>query len=142
MATVENPIRQVRVMTPNVSPYAQSCPRSTRQEFDWQAQLPREWRDMVVAPLFFEQFEEPSAHARRCVGRDEDDGNCFVRMQFALYNLRCDDDDVFYEVLDYREVLNAWRLRDGRWLILREIHHGADCSKPQRFFSLGETCPR
>lgn len=113
-----------------------------RADIDWKALLPRAWREQVVAPLEFEVFREYEIAAQRVRGLDEDGLPCYCAHQVQLQELRSDDDEEFYQVVTYAERLSAWRLRDGRWLIYRQVG-GADCAAPlQGFYAFSDNMPR
>lgn len=59
-----------------------------------------------------------------------------------LTALKSDDDEVFYEMPDYAETQTAWRLRDARWLVYREIVTNVGEGKVRRFFSISDAMPR
>jgi len=106
----------------------------------WQRDLPKEWRDGVVAPLALETYRDYEMAAERSVGRDEDHQPCYCRAQFIVTDVRSDDDEEYYQIAAYAEVLTAWRLRDGRWLIHRLIKREGE--RGTAFYTLGESMPR
>lgn len=59
-----------------------------------------------------------------------------------LTALKSDDDEVFYEMPDYAETQTAWRLRDARWLVYRELVANVEEGKVCRFFSISDAMPR
>jgi hypothetical protein len=54
--------------------------------------------------------------------------------------MRSDDDEEFYQVVAYAELLSAWRLRDGRWLIYRLIKREGE--RGSGFYSFSDRMPR
>lgn len=107
----------------------------------WQQYLPDEWRDEVIVALDFKTFSEYEIAAGRCFGYDENASACYYAHDYALEEVRSDDDESFYRVIAYGETVRAWRLRDGRWLNFRQLH-GEDNGSPHRaFFSLTESAP-
>lgn len=108
----------------------------------WSQELPRSWKDLVVAPLSFDIFREYEIAADRTIGRDESNTPCYCASRYLVTDLQSDDDDEFYETAAYAESLTAWRLRDERWLIYRTVvgNDGMNCV--QRFFTLSESMPR
>ena len=130
-------------MTPNLSvqPGRRIATRRRRlPPSQWQADLPKEWQRQVVAPLSIEKYRDYEVAAERVIGRDEDDHPCYCRSRFVVTDIRSDDDEEFYAVIAYVETLAAWRLRDGRWLIYRELKR--DNERGRAFYSFGETMPR
>ena len=113
-----------------------------KDEADWQALLPDEWRNMVIAPLRFKAHREYEMTATRCFGYDADDTTCYYAYHFVLNRCCSDDDEDFYETVSYGETLHAWRLRDDRWLIHRIIHTGGDEAPARGFYSFAEQYPR
>lgn len=107
---------------------------------DWQLGLPSEWRDCVVVPLWRSTYRDYEMAAERIVGHDEDDQPCYCRSSFIVTETRSEDDEEFYQVAAYAEVLTAWRLRDGRWLIHRLITREGE--QGTAFYSFGDAMPR
>ena len=116
--------------------------RSTRRSDAWLAQLPDEWRDMVITPLDFVEHCEYEITARRCFGYDVDGETCYYAHGYALNESRSDDDEDFYQVVAYSETVHAWRLRDDRWLIHRVVLHGGEATPGRAFYTFAEHCPR
>jgi hypothetical protein len=108
---------------------------------DWNRQLPKEFRDLVEAPLYFETYSEYEIDATRVVGFDADAQPCFTAHRVELTELVSDDDETFYEMVLYSEEMAAWRLRDERWLIYRRIS-SPDSQTARGFYSLGPDMPR
>lgn len=111
------------------------------EEADWLRHLPKKWRDAVDAPLYFHHYREYEIAARRTVGYDEDDHPCFITHEVILTRLSSDDDEEYYEAVTYRENMNAWRLRDGRWLVLRNTQPES-CSRNGGFHAIHNDMPR
>ena len=114
---------------------------SDRKPIWWQ-DIPPGWRTAVVAPLHFEVCREYEVAADKTTGFDESDLPCYCAFRYVLTETRLDDEDRFYEEPVYAEKRTAWRLRDDRWLVFREVvgNYGAD--RVHSFFSLSETMPR
>jgi hypothetical protein len=110
-------------------------------EPSWNAHLPAEWHDAVDAPLYFHCYREYEMHARRAVGYDTDDQPCFTTYSFALTRLVSNDDEEFYEEISCSELLAAWRLRDERWLIFRQVRSD-QCEPTRGFYSIAPSMPR
>lgn len=87
----------------------------------WEARLPAEWRRLVVPPESFRVYREFEIPARRVLGYSAAGDICFCAHDFRLTALRSDDDEDFYESLDYSESVSSWRLGDGRWLVRRTV---------------------
>ena len=115
---------------------------SSRDRTAWLAYLPREWREMVIAPLDFVEYHEYEVAASRCLGYDVDGQACYYAHGYALNEPRSDDDEEFYQVVVYSETVHAWRLRDERWLIHRIVHHCGEGAPGRGFYSFAEQCPR
>ena len=115
---------------------------ASRDSRAWLACLPGAWREMVVEPLDFVEHREYEMAASRCFGHDVDGEVCYYAHGFALNETRSDDDEDFYQVVAYSEAVNAWRLRDERWLIHRVIHQCGEGAPGRGFYSFAEQCPR
>jgi hypothetical protein len=124
--------------------HASASRRSTRdtQDVAWSGQLPSAWKDLVVAPISFDIFQEFEIVADRTLGYDEDHRACYCAARYVLSELRSDDDDVFYEEPVYVESLLAWRLRDERWLIFRKVIGNYGLGAAHSFFSFSDSLPR
>lgn len=116
-------------------------PAQDRLAETWTARLPNEWADAVEPPLYFANYSEYEIAAQRAVGYDANDRPCFTAHRFVLTETASDDDEEFYEVVAHSEEMAAWRLRDGRWLVFREIR-GDRCGAPRGFYSIGPDMPR
>jgi hypothetical protein len=114
---------------------------STEAEIRWRDQLPADWADAVDPPLHFRHYREYEISAERSVGYDEDEQPCFITHRFALTRLVSDDDEEFYETVTLSEEMTAWRLRDGRWLVLRKTHPGT-CQANRGFYAISPDMPR
>lgn len=108
----------------------------------WRQGLPKAWRDRVIAPLWFDVFREYEMAADRAVGYDEDAQPCFCSHRHILSEIRSDDDEVYYSTPVHAETLASWRLRDGRWLILRSMFRNFEAGAVHSFFSFGSSMPR
>ncbi|HZX30906.1 MAG TPA: hypothetical protein VFF03_06120 [Rhodocyclaceae bacterium] len=120
----------------------ETSPRRTREEPDWRSALPGEWRAAAVAPLHIDTWREHEMPACRSIGYDEDEAPCYYRHVFLLSGLRSDDDLEYYEALVYGEEVQAWRLRDGRWLVWRVAHGEEDWQPAAGFYGFSEQMPR
>lgn len=108
---------------------------------DWLRLLPAEWRDAIDAPLYFRHYREYEMLAERTIGYDEDARPCFITHQFTLTRLMSDDDEEFYESVALAEEMTAWRLHDGRWLVLRTTQPDPG-SKNGDFYAIHPDAPR
>jgi hypothetical protein len=111
----------------------------------WLAHLPAEWRDLVDPPWEFRQYQDDQGEALaavRVVGYDVDGQPCYTAHRVDFIEPRSDDDEVFYTVVTYGEELAAWRLRDERWLIWREIRTEENQEDARSFYSLSQEMPR
>lgn len=118
-----------------------ACGKREREP-DWQNGLPAEWRVAAIAPLHFATFREYEIPASRTLGYDEDGLPCYYHHSYVLGELRSDDDEEFYEHIAYGEEVEAWRLRDERWLIWRIVHEDGVCRGNRGFYSFSERMPR
>jgi hypothetical protein len=50
----------------------------------WSEGLPSEWREQVIAPLYFDHYKEYLVKAARILGRDEDDQACYCAFCYVL----------------------------------------------------------
>ena len=108
---------------------------------DWRQRLPRHWRPAVVPPLRFEIQREYEAAAFRLYGFDDDGGPCYYHQRYLLNALRSDDDESLYSALVYGEEVEAWRLKDGRWLVWQWSTRERDEGSTRGFFSFREEKP-
>lgn len=108
----------------------------------WLDQLPAEWRDMVVPPLYFTRHREYEVAASRTFGYDADNAPCFYHHSYLLTEPRTDNDEDFYPVVTRGETLRAWRLRDDRWLTWQRSVQGDDGTPSRGFYAFAPTCPR
>lgn len=131
-------------MTPALHPPPRHCRKSARnrQAPDWLQTLPAEWREAAIAPLEFTRHRDYELPASRTLGYDEDHQPCYYRHLYVIGSLHSDDDEEFYEVVAYGEEVEAWRLRDGRWLIWRIAHEDGACNGNRGFYSFSEEMPK
>lgn len=108
----------------------------------WQTALPAEWRAAAVAPLDFAIHREHEMEASRTLGYDADGQPCYYHHRYFLDAPRSDDDEEFYAAVLYGEEVEAWRLRDERWLVWRQVRNGEDCQGGRGFYSFCERMPR
>ena len=129
-------------MTPCIAqaPRTSTTRRKRTAAIDWRLNLPKEWQRLVVAPLATETYRDYEMAAERIIGRDEDEQPCYCRSRFVVTEMRSDDDEEFYQVVAYAELLSAWRLRDGRWLIYRLIKREGE--RGSGFYSFSYRMPR
>ena len=116
--------------------------RKRDREPEWQRGLPVEWRIAAIAPLNFSTFREYEIPASRTLGYDEEGHACYYRHSYVLGELCSDDDEEFYEHIAYGEEVEAWRLRDERWLIWRIVREDGVCRGNRGFYSFSESMPR
>lgn len=116
--------------------------RAEKDDTRWLARLPASWRDQVEPPWAFCQYRDEELAAVRVVGSDIDDEPCYTAYRFSIVEPRSDDDETFYRVETYGEELAAWRLRDGRWLIWREIRTEDRLEDARGFYSFANEMPR
>jgi hypothetical protein len=95
------------------------CPVRRPPAPRWYADLPREFKDLVMTPVQFERHQEYGIRAERVIGRDVFDRLCFCDFNYVDTRLLSDDDEAFYEVPAYSESVTSWRLVDARWLVCR-----------------------
>ena len=114
----------------------------TRLATSWNRLLPTHWADLAEAPLHFSHYSEYEIAAERTVGYDADDRPCFTAYRFTLTSPASDDDETFYPIVTHSEEMAAWRLRDERWLVWREVHADEDCQSARSFYSLAQGMPR
>ena len=114
--------------------------RFEAETLPWAQNLPTEWRDAAIAPLSFTTYREYELPAARTLGHDEDNRECYCKYHYVLNELRSDDGEEFYQAIVYAEALEAWLLRDGRWLIHRFVQTSEEGGRG--FFSFSETLPR
>lgn len=121
-----------------------SPPHSTRNVhgIQWQLNLPFAWKDLVVSPISFDIFREYEMAADRVLGYDEDESPCYCAFRYVLTGLCSDDDEMVYEAPIHAESLNAWRLRDGRWLTFRNVVGNTESGSTHSFFAFSESMPR
>lgn len=108
----------------------------------WTDKLPSKWRPMIVAPLVFHCHTEYEITASRTLGEDEDGRRCYYAHDYLLVGERSDDGEDFYRAVDYGEKVCAWRLRDERWLIYREVITRDDVAPGRSFYNFATECPR
>lgn len=125
-----------------------TAPRRARSEvferldaIRWHAGLPSDWKQAVDRPMYFRHYREYELPAERTVGYDQDDRPCFVQHRFVLPRLASDDGEEFYEAVTLAEEMTAWRLHDGRWLVLRNTNAGA-CQPNGGFYAISPDMPR
>jgi hypothetical protein len=116
--------------------------RAGENDTRWQAHLPADWRDLAEPPWEFRQYRDETLAAVRVVGVDMEGQPCYVAYRVDFIEPRSDDDEVFYAVVTYGEELAAWRLRDERWLIWREIRTEENQEDARSFYSLAQEMPR
>lgn len=116
-------------------------PRSVTDKYPWRQGLPAEWEDAIAAPLVFEIQREYEIIATRVIGRDANNLACYCKYSYALSELYCDDDDVFYEATASAVELSAWRIQDCRWLVRRIFVARDDCKGTELSYYLSEKMP-
>ncbi|GAB4063267.1 hypothetical protein [Uliginosibacterium sediminicola] len=83
---------------------------------NWQARLPIELQDMVIAPAYIESFHDDSIPASKWRGYDSSGEICYYRHTYTLWQECFDDEDQPYLRQLEAEALEAWRCTDGSWL--------------------------
>ncbi|MGB4672857.1 MAG: hypothetical protein WBH99_02785 [Azovibrio sp.] len=129
-------------MPPRLYACTTAPPRPEREDRSWQEHLPQDWRELVVAPLDLRRYQDYELAAHRVVGYDADGKPCYTAHRFSLAEPRSDDGEEFYTVLAYGEELAAWRLRDERWLVWREVRAEETCEQARSFYCLSQDMPR
>jgi hypothetical protein len=124
------------------SPPAHASCSARAGNIQWWKDLPAQWQTQAVAPVRFDIFHEYEMAADRTIGHDEDQQACYCALRYMLTELRSDDDDQYYEAPAYAESIIAWRLHDGRWLILRSIVDDFDLGTVRRILTFGASMPR
>ncbi|MBK1722026.1 hypothetical protein [Thiocystis violacea] len=110
-------------------------------EPSWSSRLPPRWRRQAIEPRSFRVHREHEILARRVFGDDSQGIPCFYAHDYRQIDLRSDDDEDFYEALAYGESITAWRLRDGRWLVHRQIEPLGDEGASGACFNLEARMP-
>lgn len=121
------------------TPYA-ACPRGP--DVHWNDELPIDLQAFVVAPTHFDVHNEYELLAQHTRGSDAANAPCYSAFRYVLTQLRCDDDDSFYEAPVYAETLTAWRLVDTRWLVCRTVVSQFDCGNAHTSYSISDDMPR
>jgi len=116
--------------------------RASPSAHDWQQHLPADWRQQVVVALDFTEHREYEMPASRTLGRDAEGALCYYAHRYLLEESRSDDDEDFYRVVAYGEQVHAWRLRDERWLIYRQVQSGDEQTPGRAFYSFSAQPPR
>lgn len=119
-----------------------ACPARQAQARRWLTDLPQGLQDLVVAPVTVDVFHDYEMQAERAQGRDASNAPCFAEFRYVLTQLRCDDDEEFYEAPVYAETLTSWRLIDARWLVCRTTLDRLGPGGSQTEFSVSERMPR
>ena len=120
----------------------ESCPVRQGPKIGWQDDLPSLLKDLVVAPIRFEVFQEFEMLADHTCGLDSARKVCFSAFRHVLTALRSDDDEVFYEMPVFAQTLTSWRLLDERWLVCQACHDLQDHSVVQNRLSVSNSMPR
>jgi hypothetical protein len=118
------------------------CAFQDVRHIEWQRNLPVAWQPFVVEPVRVEIFQEYEISADRTLGYDRNHEPCYCAFRFVLTALKSDDGEFFYEAPDHAETLTAWCLRDGRWLVYREVVDHFEQGDVHSFFSFSDTMPR
>jgi len=96
----------------------------------WKKLLPHEYRTRIVRPIAFEHHTEPSANADKIIGFDGHGSRCFYYHSFLLTEEGFDVDELPILVDVYYERVIAWRLRRGRWMMIKSYSDRLDrCNK-------------
>ena len=118
------------------------CPLRQERESRWMTDLPLDLKDLVVAPVSVDLFNEYEMQADGAQGRDTVNAPCFYEFRYVLTQLRSDDDEVFYEAPVYAETLTSWRMIDERWLVCRTTLDRLNHRGPQTRLSVSDRMPR
>ncbi len=129
------------MQTQRILEYVTRPCRKTSRDPEWQKGIPTEWRDAATVPIHFTNHREYEIPASRTLGYDEEDSVCYYRHTYILKTLCSDDGEEFYEAIVYGEEVEAWRLRDERWLVWRIVHEESGCRTNRGFFSFSEKMP-
>lgn len=130
-------------MTPSVQTTSRRCYKALLEKaVPWHQGLPDEWRAAAIAPLEFMHHREYELPAHKTVGFDEAHAACYYHHVYVLGSLCSDDDEDFYEAVVYGEEVEAWRLRDERWLVWRVVHEDGACAGNRGFYSFSEEMPK
>lgn len=119
-----------------------NCPYQQGQDIPWAEDLPPDLKDLVVAPIRFDVFQEFEMHANRTCGRDASNQPCYSEFRWVVTQLCSDDDELYYETPVYAESTTSWRLLDERWLVCRTTVLSFEPEQAQTSFSLSNTMPR
>lgn len=109
--------------------------------YPWKEGLPEKHIGDIVIPVRFEQFEEPSAHAYKMLGYDEQGLCCYYRHQFMLTREVLDDEDNFYLERAYFEKVQSWKLKASDWLRYSETGGTAGNCRDHGFKTKYEITP-
>jgi len=82
--------------------------------------LPEPYRDRVVAPARLEHHIDASANASKTLGFDHHGLRCYYRHAFTLTEERFDSEEFPVQIGVYQETVMAWRLKNGKWLKVKE----------------------
>lgn len=120
----------------------EDCPVRWRHDIPWSAELPADLVPHLVAPLRFDVLPDHGAEADRIQGYDARHAICYRAYRYVRTALRSDDDVSYYMAPVYAEMLEAWRLIDLRWLVLRTRMNDYDSGSPHRQLSVQSAMPR
>lgn len=112
-----------------------------REQPDWRQRVPLEGHAQVREPVTFEVHRDAELAAVRCFGYDAQRSACYYAHHYAVDEPRSDDDEEFYVCTLYGESLVAWQLRDGRWLVHRQLRSDEQ-GEGQAFYSFSPSMPR
>lgn len=118
------------------------CPVRWRHDIPWSDDLPEGMAGQVVAPLRFDVLPEPGSMADRIQGYDAQHAPCYRAYRYVRTALRSDDDVSYYAAPVYAETLQAWRLTDERWLVLRTRVNDFDAGRARRDLTVQTVMPR
>jgi hypothetical protein len=133
---------QVALYRQSSSVSKRKCPVSDVQSIQWWRDLPSPIKDLVIAPIHFDVLQEYEIAADRTKGYDDHHAPCYCAYRYLRTQLRCDDDEVFYEAPVYAETLISWRLFDQRWLVCRTTVGNFDLGQVQTHLYLSDAMPR
>lgn len=116
--------------------------RLTTLTHPWQIGLPANWRECVVVPFRFDIYWEYQVDAARVLGCDASGAPCYSAHRYVLTRLRYEEDEIFYEVIAYRDERFAWLLQDGQWLVRHTVTSHEDCDHSASSVFLTNQMPR
>jgi hypothetical protein len=118
------------------------CPYQPGHGIRWAEDLPPALKNLVVAPIRFDVFQEFEMQAEHTCGRAASHQPCYSEFRFVVTQLCSDDDELYYEKPVYAESMTSWRLLDERWLVCRITIDNFDPGAFHTCFFLSKAMPR